>query len=114
VAKFWPNFTKSGRKGPEENFLKKFLISSNDKHSVPKKKVNLISIDPWTERCIDVFVKLAELFLKLAELFLCTGRKQFRDLATLLVCRGFSVGYKREVLKGPEKVKYTVSAQKGR
>jgi hypothetical protein len=46
LAEFWPNFTKSGRKRPEENFLKKFLISSNDKHSVLKKKVNLISIDP--------------------------------------------------------------------
>ncbi len=26
MAEFWPNFTKSGRKGAEKNFLKKFLI----------------------------------------------------------------------------------------
>jgi hypothetical protein len=26
VVEFWQNFAKSGRKGAEENFLKKFLI----------------------------------------------------------------------------------------
>jgi hypothetical protein len=38
VAEFWQNFTKSGRKGADEYFLKMFLI----KHSYrDKEKLNL-------------------------------------------------------------------------
>ncbi len=48
-------FCQSGKKGAEENFLKKFLIYNNDK--LPKTKTNF------------------NFFQKLVELFLCIGWK---------------------------------------
>jgi hypothetical protein len=90
MAEIWPNDTKGGRKGAEENLLKKFFIlqqwkTHRDKDNIPFS----FRIVASAELCIDVFVKLAELFPKLAELFpklaelfWCTGRKQFGDLAT--------------------------------
>jgi hypothetical protein len=58
------------QKRGRSKFCKEVLYFSVMKNT-QRQRQNLIfiSIDPWAERCIDVFVKLAELFPNLAGLF---------------------------------------------
>jgi hypothetical protein len=80
LAEFWPNFTRSGRKGAKEDPY--FTVMTKTQRQ--RQNLIFISIDPRAERCIDVFVNSADLSPKLAELFDVLARKQFWDLATLM------------------------------
>ncbi len=80
---FLQNFTWSGRKGAKQIFLWSSLFYINDKHSDKEKIQFSFLIDPSDERCIDVFVKLAELLLKWPYFFDVLTGKQFCDLATV-------------------------------
>jgi hypothetical protein len=70
MAEIWPNVPKSGRKGAEEKFLKKFLFYSNDKHT-EAMTIFHFHFKLWLQlnSALMFFVKLADLFPNWPNLF---------------------------------------------
>jgi hypothetical protein len=76
VAKFGPNFTKSGRKRAKDHFLKEFLIKRK------KTKFHFISS---TKRGIDFIRNWLNFFQNWPNFFKSLAGQQFRDLAKLVL-----------------------------
>jgi hypothetical protein len=76
TAEFWPNCTKSGRKGAREYFLKNFLINGANTLSKKKKNFNFISNCPFVCVLNGRFCQIGRTLSKIGRIFfLCTGRK---------------------------------------
>ncbi len=85
VTEFMPNFTKSGRKGADENFPIKVLILQWWQTLGDKDKIELsFIIDTSDECCIDAFFRIGQTFVQNWEhLFTVLAVKKYRDLATM-------------------------------